>query len=51
LGAGFSLEQIELQPRQTPLPTGMLGWLETFRGSFIQEAFGDQAESFKHEII
>ncbi len=28
--AGFVVEDIELVPRPTPLPTGMRGWLETF---------------------
>lgn len=29
--AGFRVERIELAPRPTPLPTGMEGWLLTFR--------------------
>ena len=27
---GFAVDYIELIPRPTPLPTNMLGWLETF---------------------
>ena len=30
-GNGFDVERIELHPRPTPLPTGMRGWLLTFR--------------------
>ena len=32
---GFKVESIELIPRPTPLPTGMLGWLETFASPFL----------------
>ena len=32
---GFSVDSIELIPRQTPLPTGMRGWLETFGDNFF----------------
>ena len=49
--AGFVVESIELIPRPTPLPTGMRGWLETFRGSYLREKLGDQAEMALHEIV
>jgi len=34
--AGFTVEQIDLIPRPTPLPTGMAGWLETFASPFLR---------------
>jgi SAM-dependent methyltransferase len=38
-GAGFVVNTCAIIPRPTPLPaTGMAGWLETFRGGFIDEA-------------
>jgi trans-aconitate methyltransferase len=33
---GFSVEQIRLIPRPTPLPSGMRGWLETFERSTLE---------------
>lgn len=35
---GFSVETIELIPRPTPLPTGIVGWLETFADPFLRHA-------------
>ncbi len=35
--AGFTCERIELKPRPTPLPTGIEGWLFTFRKSFFDQ--------------
>ena len=32
---GFIVDDIALVPRPTPLPTGMDGWLETFRGTIL----------------
>ena len=34
---GFEVERIELVPRPTPLPTGMEGWLQTFRKPFFDQ--------------
>jgi SAM-dependent methyltransferase len=34
---GFAVERIGLFPRPTPLPTGMRGWLSTFRESFFEQ--------------
>lgn len=31
----FDVGMIELEPRPTPLPTGVSGWLETFAGPFL----------------
>ncbi len=44
--AGFTVERIELVARPTPLPTGMEGWLMTFRPPFFAQ-FGDR----KDEVI
>lgn len=41
--AGFRVMRIGLFPRPTPLPTGMGGWLQTFRGVFFDQ-FGDRRE-------
>lgn len=35
---GFVVESCTIIPRPTPLPTGMTGWLNTFRGGFIDSA-------------
>jgi trans-aconitate methyltransferase len=32
---GFAVEAIELIPRPTPLPSGLMGWLATFAGPFL----------------
>jgi SAM-dependent methyltransferase len=34
-GHGFEVATIALVPRPTPLPTGLLGWLETFANPFL----------------
>lgn len=36
--AGLIVSFCEIIPRPTPLPTGMSGWLNTFRGGFIDSA-------------
>jgi SAM-dependent methyltransferase len=49
--AGFQVESMELIPRPTALPTGMAGWLETFRGSYLREKLGDRADEALKEIV
>lgn len=49
--AGFAVEFIDLIPRPTPLPTGMEGWLRTFRGTYLKEKFHEEAEQVLHEVI
>lgn len=49
--AGFIVESIELIPRPTPLPTGMIGWLQTFRGTYLREKLGVQADTAMNEIV
>jgi trans-aconitate methyltransferase len=34
---GFLVEEVTLTPRPTPLPSGMADWLQTFRGSVLQQ--------------
>jgi SAM-dependent methyltransferase len=48
--AGFAIQQSALIPRPTPLPTGMIGWLETFRGTFLDQ-FGADRDTVKAEIL
>lgn len=36
--AGLTVSYCEIIPRPTPLPTGITGWLNTFRGGFIDSA-------------
>ena len=47
---GFKVRRIGLYPRPTALPTGMQGWLETFRAPFFRQ-FGDQADAVKAEVV
>ncbi len=37
-GAGLAVDRAVLVPRQTPLPTGIKGWLATFREPFFEGA-------------
>jgi len=38
LAAGFTHIEARIIPRPTPLPTGIRGWLKTFRAGFLDEA-------------
>jgi SAM-dependent methyltransferase len=49
--SGFEIRSIDLIPRPTPLPTGMIGWLRTFRGSYLKDKLGDRAEDALQEIV
>jgi len=46
---GFAVESIALIPRPTPLPTGLRGWIETFRAPFFQAA-GDRSAMLLDEL-
>lgn len=47
---GFTVDACAIIPRPTPLPaTGMAGWLETFRGGFIDAA--GVPDALKDQII
>lgn len=48
--AGFKVKDALLFARPTPLPTGMRGWLETMRGTFL-DTFGDDREQVLAEIL
>ena len=47
---GFIVQQIDLIPRPTPLPTGIRGWLETFERSTIDRLPPDRRELFLQEV-
>jgi trans-aconitate methyltransferase len=47
---GFTVTEIHLIPRPTPLPTGMRGWLETFERATLDRIPQDQHESFLQEV-
>jgi hypothetical protein len=47
---GFLVERIGLFPRPTPLPTGLRGWLSTFRESYFEQWPGAQREQVISEI-
>lgn len=42
---GFEVESIELVPRPTLLPTGLAGWLETFRRSLLDQLTPEQKDA------
>jgi SAM-dependent methyltransferase len=48
--AGFTVRRAGLFPRPTPLPTGIDGWLETFRGVFFDQ-FGPRRDTVKNYVI
>jgi SAM-dependent methyltransferase len=48
---GFVVDDIALVPRPTPLPTGMDGWLETFRGTILNQLAPDARQKAKQELI
>ena len=47
--AGFIAESVQLIPRPTPLPTGMLAWLETFANPFCAALPEDQRGDYLEE--
>ncbi len=47
---GFEIEQIDLIPRPTPLPTGMKGWLKTFRKPFFNQFTEDERPGVIDEV-
>ena len=46
----FTIAQIELIPRPTPLPTGVRGWLETFERATLDRLPQDEREVFLQEV-
>jgi trans-aconitate methyltransferase len=47
---GFTVERIELVPRPTPLPTGLRGWLRTFRRPYLDAMPAEQREAVLDEL-
>jgi trans-aconitate methyltransferase len=48
---GFAVEQVDLIPRPTPLPTDMAGWLDTFAESFLGRLPADQRGAARDEVL
>jgi trans-aconitate methyltransferase len=48
---GFTVEYITLFERPTPLPEGIIGWLEMFAQQFTAQLPLDEREDFIHEVI
>lgn len=46
----FNVDQIDLIPRPTPLPTGIRGWLETFERATIDRIPPNHRESFITDV-
>ena len=46
----FTVEQIELIPRPTPLPTGIRGWLDTFERATLDRIPPHERESFLGDV-
>ncbi len=44
---GFQVDEIALIPRPTPLPTGLRGWLRTFRGTVLAEVPEDTVQKLE----
>jgi trans-aconitate methyltransferase len=49
-GHGFAVERIVLAPRPTPLPTGMRGWLTTFRRPYFEAMPATEREVVLSEL-
>ena len=48
--AGFKVRYIEILPRPTPLPEGMLGFLDTFAASFTSVVRPDEREAYLEDV-
>lgn len=48
--AGFRVDLVELQPRQTHLPLGLSGWLRTFAFHFLQALPQEEQQKVIDEI-
>ncbi len=49
--AGLAVERTELVPRPTPLPTGIRGWLATFRAPFFEQYEPETRERVLDEVV
>jgi trans-aconitate methyltransferase len=50
LAHGLRVERIALVPRPTPLPTGMAGWLRTFRTALLEQVPSEQREELIGQV-
>ncbi len=48
---GFLVEEINLIPRATPLPSGMAEWLQTFRGSVLAQLPATEQPAAIEDIV
>ncbi len=48
---GFLVQRMELIPRPTPLPAGMLGWLDTFANPFLAGVRDDERPAMLEEMV
>lgn len=48
--AGFVVDYIAVVPRPTPLPAGMLGFIETFGGSFVSVLPEDERDAYVADV-
>jgi trans-aconitate methyltransferase len=48
---GLTVRDIHSFPRPTPLPTGMVGWLRTFRVSQLAELSAELTQQIENEIV
>jgi trans-aconitate methyltransferase len=48
---GLAVEYIELVPRPTPLPTNMVGWLDTFAETFLRRLPAEERVGARDEAI
>ena len=47
---GFTVSQIDLIPRPTPLPTGIRGWLDTFERATLDRLPADERAAFVEDV-
>ncbi len=48
---GFTVLEVALVPRPTPLPTGMAGWLETFAGPLFATLAEEERPAARDEVV
>lgn len=48
--AGFEVEYIAVVPRPTPLPQGLVGFIETFGGSFVKALPATEHEAYVADV-
>ncbi|KAJ3057093.1 hypothetical protein HK097_000557 [Rhizophlyctis rosea] len=48
---GFTVKFIALVPRQTPLPTDIGGWVDTFGGPFMAPLRAEERKTVREEVV